>query len=1067
MKKIIISTIAFCIVLATGLVLYIRSEGFLDIIEAYASSKLNQPVSVGSIHLEKGNRIIIRDVTVEKKEKGNLRIILPETKVIISWGGIKKRMIDELIIIKPELLVPSLSKKKDTSTSDEISLPVDFKKVSIRDGSVIVSPTDKKDIKINELQLSLLHQDKEKTSKLIASARIPGFISTAEVEATVDVRNINVSEAHIALTGTDLGALHIAAGLKKSDKSVEGIADINFRIVSEKEAVEERMSWATEVLARDIFVRSGTVDLKPGDGSFSMKSSGIFRLYNSDLEINKCEIQLGGLEPLQLSGSLKNVLSGNPDISIVFSADRISLHKVKQIISGPSVNWFHLIDVKATGTLRLEVSGKLGAPAFSAAAFIRGEYLETAKMRIAGFETTLPVDYKDDILTIIKSSLKVNEGSFFDDRKEPIVRISGLSAMIPHIEYKKGKIRPLFLQINSDNAVFYRGGSTVLSERGITLKGMVDADVNGPIIMLKDLSLDGDSIKGISGEVSISQEKNPEIEAFFSWKGIDIKQLEQKALSSFLKEKGLSIHGTGNFNTTFRLSELKKGKSSVSGSIQISLADAGFSSADETNIGEGIQGELSGSYEISLPVDRINFAVQTHLTGFELLSGKFYGNFKDKQLSFSGAGSYTDSLRKLIVSQSETGLTGIGKVLFSGSAYAIDKSPFIDGEVRITEIANHEAFNFLLRETYKERFPFLSGIEIDGTTSARLYVNGSPDEFTVQGDIGISDMNFIGSEKNRTINGIHISLPVDLSYPEAGEVARDQSYGSVRVQDVSWGGIQLKDIELFPAIRQNALVLKEDASIRLFGGDIVLKDISYKDLLSPERALRLAVNLRNISLAEASVALEVPEFSGTLSGTIPRAVFSNGRLSTDGEIILELFDGTMRISDLSVDHLFSPVASIKSGIEIDDINLGKLTGIFDFGHISGIVSGRIKDLVIVNNQAQSFTTQLATVRKKGVDQKISVEALKKISILGTGTSTSLLDRGIYRFFKEYRYEKIGFSASLNNDNLLLLGIENTGNMGYLVKGGILPPKVDVINYTQNISFKEMVKRLKRIGQANN
>ncbi|NOZ69633.1 MAG: hypothetical protein GXP46_10435, partial [Deferribacteres bacterium] len=88
-----------------------------------------------------------------------------------------------------------------------------------------------------------------------------------------------------------------------------------------------------------------------------------------------------------------------------------------------------------------------------------------------------------------------------------------------------------------------------------------------------------------------------------------------------------------------------------------------------------------------------------------------------------------------------------------------------------------------------------------------------------------------------------------------------------------------------------------------------------------------------------------------------------------------------------------------------------------------------------------------------------------ISILGTGSSSSILDRGIYRFFKEYRYEKLGFRASLKNDRLRLLGIENRGNTGYLVKGGLLPPKVDVISYNQDISFKEMVSRLKRVMSA--
>jgi hypothetical protein len=208
----------------------------------------------------------------------------------------------------------------------------------------------------------------------------------------------------------------------------------------------------------------------------------------------------------------------------------------------------------------------------------------------------------------------------------------------------------------------------------------------------------------------------------------------------------------------------------------------------------------------------------------------------------------------------------------------------------------------------------------------------------------------------------------------------------------------------------------------------------------------------------------MPGFSGSVNGTIPSASFTENRLVTEGEIILELFDGTIRVSGFSADNLFSPRASVRSSIALDGINLGMLTRTFEFGNISGIMKGELKDLVIVNGQAQRFKGYLETYRKKSVKQRISVEALKKISILGTGSSVSVLDRGIYRFFREYRYEKIGFRADLRNDSLLLLGPGSGADSKYLVKGGLLPPKVDVITYNQNISFRELVSRLKRISQ---
>ncbi len=1063
MKRVLITSLLLIVALAAGLFLFLGSGNFLTLIEDIASHRLSQPVSIGSIHLKKGNRIIVRDVTITAKEKGGPRIVLPETEIVLSFAGMKKRMVDELTIVRPELTLTLQAKKQEAPEMDEISLPVDFQRMSIREGTVIIRAVDKIDIAINDIQLSLQWQAKEMSSRLKASARIPGFISKVNAEASVDVRRMNVSEAKVDLGEADLSALYSETGLGIPDTWVQGTADIS---LSMKEDDGGGVRWSEAVSVKDFALHSGSVDVTPRGGLFKLESGGTFISDNGDVEINKCQIQIGGLSPWQLSGRLGNIFSGNPEILLALSTGDTALHEAVEIISGPAVRQLQSIDFRAKGALKLGVSGSLRAPAFSADAHIKGDYLNTNSIRLEGFEAVFPVKYKDNRLTINASSVKIIEGSLFEDQKELSLRINGLEVKIPGLAYNQGSVRSVFFQVNTDNAVVYRGGSELFSESGIVLKGIANADIDGSFVELKDLSLDGSSIKGVSGEVSIIRDRSPAIEASVSWKDIDINSAGQKVLSSMMKEKGLSIHGIGSFHTAFAMSETEKGTSKVSGSIQASFADAGFSSADETRIGEGIKGELKGSYEIPLPADRIDFSVQSHVTGFELLSGKFYGDFTNKIISLSGEGSYTESLRTLIVSRSEAGLSGVGKVFFTGNVTLNNKLPFIDGEIRITDISNSEAFNFLLRETYKERFPFLSEFEVNGNTSAGFHVNGSPERFTVKGNLDIRDTNIMGKQEKSSIRGIQISLPVDLSYPEAGKPALDRSYGFVRVRELSLGFIQLNDIQLFPAIQQNVLTLKEDAGIKLFGGDITFRDVSYNDILSPERRLHLALNINDMSLEEACAALDVPGFSGTLSGTIPRAVFSKGKLITEGEVLLELFGGRVRIGDLSVDNVLSPVASIKSGIEIDDINLGKLTAAFDFGHISGVISGSIKDLVVVNGQAQSFNAQLATVRKKGINQRISVDALKKISILGTGTSTSILDKGIYRFLKKYRYQKIGFNASLNNDNLVLLGLDSRDNVGYLVKGGLFPPKVDVINYTQNVSFKEMVKRLKRIGQVN-
>ena len=77
----------------------------------------------------------------------------------------------------------------------------------------------------------------------------------------------------------------------------------------------------------------------------------------------------------------------------------------------------------------------------------------------------------------------------------------------------------------------------------------------------------------------------------------------------------------------------------------------------------------------------------------------------------------------------------------------------------------------------------------------------------------------------------------------------------------------------------------------------------------------------------------------------------------------------------------------------------------------------------------------------------------------------MLSQGIYRFIDFYRYRKIGMTCSLHNDAFYLRGTAKKGSDQYLVDGGLLPPRIDVIISSPAISFKEMMRRLKRIERT--
>jgi hypothetical protein len=515
----------------------------------------------------------------------------------------------------------------------------------------------------------------------------------------------------------------------------------------------------------------------------------------------------------------------------------------------------------------------------------------------------------------------------------------------------------------------------------------------------------------------------------------------------------------------------------ITGNADLTLTGGGFSSPDATRVGEGIVMEVASSFGLTLPVTDVGFSVNAKAAGFELLLGRFYGDFKERGLALTFEGKYVKDTDSVKVSRADISLSDIGTLAVSGKLNDVTASPSFDIDVRLVKLSNREAYELFIKETFQESLPFLSRLAIGGMSSMVISAEGSLEGFNARGEVKVMDADVIekrgggvdegdggggGDGSYLSIKGINITLPYDITYPEVYSPEALAGFGSLRVRSFSWGALGFEDLEVFPVIHENGLFFREDITLPAFGGTVGLKDVHYKDILGPGRNLLMSIDVDGIDLSELSVALGMPRFSGSFSGTIPRLSFVGTSLFTEGWVRLNLFGGEMRVSDISIDNVFTPVASLKSVVEFKDIDLGKLTGTFEFGHISGILEGSVKDLVIVNGQPESFEARIETVKRRGVGQKISVEALEKISILGTGSSASILKSGIYRFFKEYKYRKMGFRGSLKNDNFLLLGIETEGDKGYIVRGALLPPKVDVISYTQNISFKEMVKRLKRI-----
>ncbi len=678
----------------------------------------------------------------------------------------------------------------------------------------------------------------------------------------------------------------------------------------------------------------------------------------------------------------------------------------------------------------------------------------------------------------------------------PLPRIYGTGLFIDSGTYLDGVFSARGLNLSVERALLIDKKRTLFEQRGISISGGLKGDIWKKTFIAKKLFfsigqdsayIDGESggtsgereeggsllrnMGGINGEAhGLSLDLNGPVKVLGRIRVYEVGVERLLPLVAGFTGAGKGLEASGTLETDLDVKAvLGPEESNLSAGVVMALRGGSFSTPDGEEAGEGIKAEIRGDISLKLPSLEAGFSLEAEAGGFELLAGSFYGSFKDNPIRLRARGIYNAEEDRLNLRDLTMALSPVGRVNVSGEIRSMGTAaPGLDLHVGPVVINNKGAYDLFIRDTFKEAIPMLRGLEVEGRTGLDLRVKGGLNDLVVSGDLTVKDGGVRDKEGKALVRDVDIHLPLKVRYPGEGKPRRgrgkgQKGFGLVRIGKVSWGPLETGAIEARPVIRDNTLRVERDVVIPVFGGSVTLKDIVFEDLLSPARELTLNVDVSGIDLKKAGSAIGLPPFEGEVSGSIPGVRLKGNKLTTGGEIKLSLFGGEVRLSRMSVGEVFSPVPSFKSSVEIRDLNLGALTGAFEFGTITGVLEGSVKDLVIVKGQPESFFADLHTVKRSGVSQRISTKALENVSILGTGAVASVLNRGIYRLFDEYRYSKMGFQAQLNNDELLLLGIETEGDKGYIIKGATFPPKVDVVSYTERISFKEMMRRIERVN----
>jgi hypothetical protein len=296
------------------------------------------------------------------------------------------------------------------------------------------------------------------------------------------------------------------------------------------------------------------------------------------------------------------------------------------------------------------------------------------------------------------------------------------------------------------------------------------------------------------------------------------------------------------------------------------------------------------------------------------------------------------------------------------------------------------------------------------------------------------------------------------------------SSGASTQSDLRWQGGQLYGLS-FGAARlpfvSNAgeLRFREAVAVPMLGGQLRFDHLRLRPPADGQGLdVRFGMTLDKLDVAQLAKALEWPAFTGELSGNIPLAHYAADRLAFDGGLRMQVFDGEVSVSSLSMERPFGVAPTLSADVALDDLDLEALTGVFGFGSITGRLDGSINGLRTVDWQPVAFDATLRTQRKPGVKQRISQRAVQDLSSVGDASFAGSLQSRLIGLFDDFGYSRIGISCRLADDVCAMDGLGSAGR-GFIIVEGSGIPRLTVVGYNHRVDWPTLVERLAAIGKG--
>jgi len=484
------------------------------------------------------------------------------------------------------------------------------------------------------------------------------------------------------------------------------------------------------------------------------------------------------------------------------------------------------------------------------------------------------------------------------------------------------------------------------------------------------------------------------------------------------------------------------GKTEIQYALEVD--DLSFDSPEGQMAGESLQLESRGTVHVGAMTSA---SIQGRINSGELLLGDFYRSFSDAPLDFAAQ----PALNETMLSINEINASDHSVLKLEGSAQLDLEDPENTLAFRI----NRLDLNF--PGAYKRYFETMAGVwTLDGldlagsVTWSGDWIDGA----FQSGEFKLNDLTVVDNKRHRfAVTGLDATMrPGDHDFESR----------------LSWRGLLLGPINLGSGdmtldSESGTFSLSKPLELHFLGGRNTFYELG---LVFPEQIagagedldIKLQAELTGLDMEQLTTALDWPVFSGDLNGVIPGVKLDKGVFSVDGEIIIEVFDGRISVSDLNIERPFGVLPSLAANVDVYDLDLEQLTRTFSFGQISGRLDGYIHDLRLLDWRPVAFDAWFGTPERQAKSTGISRQAVNNLTTIGGGGATAALTGPLMKMFNNFSYRRLGLGCRLQNNICDVRGISED-DVSVLIMEGAGLPKIMIRAFNRSLDWPQLLAGL--------